>query len=197
MSANRRKKKPKAGPSGGAVRARWRSWLAGRGPVLAFGLKFGALMVLFYAVSMTPFFDRMLYAYLEANARLANAILNGLGQASRVSGVTIRSARFAITVRRGCDAVEPAWFFCAAVLSFPAPFVRKIPGLLAGAALILAMNLVRIASLYLIGIYSPGFFDLAHLEIWPAAFIIAAILLWTAWIKWTGRNEPPPTYAAT
>ncbi len=196
MTANRQGKKSRGRPPSSAA-AHGRSWLADKAPVLVFGLKFAALMVLFYAVSMTQIFDRALYAYLAANAWLSNAILNGLGQASRVSDITIRSARFAITVRRGCDAVEPACFFGAAVLSFPAPLARKIPGLLAGMALILTMNLLRIVSLYLIGAYAPRFFNPAHLEIWPAAFIIAAILLWIAWIKWTRRAQPSPPHGVT
>ncbi|HTQ31260.1 MAG TPA: exosortase H [Opitutaceae bacterium] len=194
MKAGPQKKKSHQAPEGAAARAR--SWLVAKGPVLNFGLKFGALMALFYAVSLVPFFDRLLYVYLAANARLSGAILNWFGQASHVSEVTIRSARFAISVRRGCDAIEPAWFFCAAVLSFPAPWARKIPGLLAGAALILVMNLARIVSLFLIGVYSPRFFSVAHLEIWPVLFILAAILFWAIWIKWSRRHEPMQEHAA-
>lgn len=157
--------------------------------MLRFGLKFGALMILFYTLSLKPAFDRLLYLYLGANARLSSAILNWLGQATHVSAITIRSAQFAITVHRGCDAIEPAWFFCAAVLSFPAPLARKIPGLLAGVALILTLNLARIVSLFLIGLHFPRFFDAAHLEIWPATFIIVAIFFWIGWIGWTRRRD--------
>jgi exosortase family protein XrtM len=193
LTMHRRKKMQKA--PGSMVKTRRRSWLAGKGPILWFGLKFGVLMALFYALLLTPFFDRLLYVYLGINARLASAILNWLGQASHVSEITIRSAKFAVTVRRGCDAVEPAWFFCAAVLSFPASFVRKIPGMLAGVVLILALNLLRIVSLYFIGLQFPRFFAMAHLEIWPAIFIVMAILLWAGWIGWTESHDPREPHA--
>jgi len=173
--------------SPGSLRARWTSWYANAGPVWRFGLKFGALMILFYILVLTPFCDRLLYAYLGASAWLANGLLNGLGQATQVSDITIRSAQFAITVRRGCDAIEPSWFFCAALLAFPASWSHKALGILGGAMLLQALNLLRIVSLYFIGLHYPRMFNTAHVEIWPAMFIIVAIALWVGWIGWSGR----------
>jgi exosortase H (IPTLxxWG-CTERM-specific) len=168
------------------MKSRLRGWL----PVLKFGLMFCALMALYYVVVLLPFVDRMFYQYLRANARLSGAIVNLFGQACLVTDVTLRAGAFAISVRRGCDALEPAWFFCAAVLSFPAAFSRKLPGILAGSAVILVLNLARIVSLFFIGLRSPGLFDAAHLEVWPAVFIVAAILLWAGWIRWAAGGAP-------
>jgi len=176
-----------------SLRIYWSAWWANSGPIWRFGLMFGALMGLFYLLILAPVFDRMLYSYLEANAWLANGILNGLGQETHVSEITIRAARYAITVRRGCDAVEPSWFFCAALLSFPAPFTRKLVGIIVGALLLQALNLIRIVSLFFIGLHRPQFFNTAHVEIWPAVFIVVAISLWIGWISWTrgpGRVTP-------
>lgn len=161
----------------------------------AFGLKFCGLMALFYILALTPVCDRLLYRYLELNARFAGVLLNWLGQESHVSEITIRSAQFAITVRRGCDAIEPSWFFCAALMAFPASITRKLLGMLAGIFLLQGLNLLRIVSLYFIGLRYPGFFGMAHVEIWPAVFIIVAILLWIGWISWAKRNGPPVWYA--
>lgn len=169
-----------------SFKAAWQSWYASKSPVLRFVLKFGILLALFYGLSATPWFDRMLYSYLEANAWLSNTILNGFGQHTHVSEVTIESPQFAIVLRRGCDAVEPTWLFCAAVLSFRAPFMRKLPGLAAGIVVLQALNLVRIVTLYWIGFHVPDFFDSAHTELWPAAFIIVAIALFICWMK--GEN---------
>jgi len=165
---------------------------AGRAPVLLFALKFGALMALYYAVVLLPFFDRMLYDTLRANARASGAIIGMLGRANVVSEVTIRSGAFAVAIRRGCDAVEPAWFYCSAVLAFPAPLRLKLAGMLAGSAVILCLNLVRIVSLFFIGLDHPGLFEAAHLEVWPAAFIVAALLLWAGWIRWVRSRGRAP-----
>ncbi len=194
MNPNRKRNLP--GSPGSSLKSRWAGWYGNVGPVWRFGLKFGGLMGLFYILVLTPFCDRLLYSYLEANAALANGILNWLGQDSHVSEITIRSARYAITVRRGCDAVEPSWFFCAALISFPAPLARKVLGIVAGALLLQALNLLRIVSLYFIGLHHPGFFRTAHLEIWPAVFIIIAIVLWVGWIGWSRRSAQSASYAA-
>lgn len=69
---------------------------AGRAPVLLFALRFGGLMALYYAVVLLPFFDRMLYDYLRANARVSGAVIGMLGRANVVSDVTIRSGAFAV-----------------------------------------------------------------------------------------------------
>jgi len=173
--------------------SRWAAWTTDRGPVWRFGLKFSGLMTVFYLVALTPFCDRLLFTYLEANAWLANCILHGFGQATWLDETTIRSARFAITIRRGCDAVEPSWLFCAALLSFPASARWKILGMLAGTLFLQALNVVRITSLYYLGMEYPSLFKVAHLEIWPVVFILAAICLWIGWV----RGIWGPTHDAT
>jgi exosortase/archaeosortase family protein len=80
------------------------------------------------------------------------------------------------------------WLFCAAVLSFRAPLMRKLPGLLAGTVLLQILNLVRIVTLYWIGLYSPDIFEAAHMEIWPTVFIIVAIVLFIGWIEWSRKG---------
>jgi exosortase H (IPTLxxWG-CTERM-specific) len=182
---------PDAKPSDGL-----RAWLAGKDPVFRFVLCFGTLMGLYYALALTPFCERLLYSYLEVNARVTGALLNWLGQNCRVSGVSVRSPHFAIAIRRGCDAVEPAWFFCAALIAFPGAFRRKALGMLAGVSLLLALNLVRIVSLYFIGWRFPGFFNTAHLELWPTLFILAAMVLWLGWIAWMQSEPPEEPYVA-
>jgi exosortase/archaeosortase family protein len=150
-------------------------------------------MAVYYALALIPVCDRLIYAYLEANAWLSNLILHGLGQDTRLTDTTIRSARFAITVRRGCDAIEPAWLFCAAVLAYPGRAGPKVLFCLAGTLALQLLNLVRIVSLFFVGLHWPGFFQSAHLEIWPVVFIVIALLLWTGWIRWTRQ----PVRAAT
>lgn len=174
----------KANPANSRV-----SWAAAHAPVWRFLGVFALLLGGFYALVLLAPVDRLYYEYLRANAWLANAVLCGLGQHTEVSEVTIRAARFAVSVRRGCDAVEPAWFFCAAVLAFPAPWRRKPAALIAGATAILALNIVRIVSLFVIGSRWPAAFGPVHLEIWPVVFIALALVLWIRWIRSTLRRD--------
>jgi exosortase/archaeosortase family protein len=165
------------------------------GPMAWFGLKFALLMGVYYGVVLLPFSDGLLYSYLKANARMTAAVLNFIGTTCQVSDVTIRSAQFGMSIRRGCDAIEPAWFFCAAVVSLQEPWAKKIPGMVVGAAIVLAANLVRLVSLFLLGIHEPKVFAVAHLELWPAAFILLAVFLFVGWIRWARRAPGADTHA--
>ena len=186
MSRQNRKSRQKSRER--SLKGEWQSWYASKSPVLRFVLKFGILMALFYGLSATPYYDRMLYSYLEANAWLSNSILNGFGQHTHVSGVSIESPQFAIVIRRGCDAAEPTWLFSAAVLSFRAPLIRKLPGVLAGIVVLQVLNLLRIVTLYWIGLHLPDVFNSAHMEVWPTAFVVVAIVLFICWIEWSGKE---------
>jgi exosortase/archaeosortase family protein len=167
-----------------SLKAEWRAWFVAKSPVLAFGAKFGALMVLLYGVLALPFSERILYSYLEANAWASNFILNLLRQGTNVTEVTIRSPEFAIAIRRGCDAVEPTGLLCGAILAFPGSWSRKWAGMLGGIVILQLLNLIRIVTLFLIGSHLPAFFPSAHLEIWPALFIIVAIICFVGWKGW-------------
>ncbi len=166
-------------------------WWSSRKPVFRFALVFGGLLVLFWAVLLTPAADRILLEYLRANAWLSAGILRLQGEPVLLEGLTIRSARFAMAVRRGCDAIEPAWLFTAAVLAFPAPWRRKACGIALGVPVLLLFNLLRVTSLYWAGVKAPALFFTIHLEIWPAAFILAVLLLWFLWMRWTRACELP------
>jgi len=187
---SRKKNAQSEGLSWKALQAEWAAWYASKRGVFWFSLKFGGLVAALYALLLIPGCDRLLFLYLKAYAWLAHGVLNALGQGCQLSDVTISSPRFSMAIRRGCDAVEPTWLFCAAVLSYPGPWGRKAVGILIGTLLLQTLNLVRILSLYFIGVHLPSFFNTAHLEIWPTIFIITAIALMLVWIEWTRRYDP-------
>ena len=164
-------------------------WLTRKGPVLRVAMKFIVLMVLYYGVTLMPFYDRAVDDYVGQNARLASVLLNWIGEQSHVYDSTIWSSQFAITIQRACAALEYPWFLCAAMLAFPAPFNRKIPGILAAWVLLPALNLVRALSLYLVGVHLHSCFDLVHEELWGVPLIAATALLLAGWIAWARRDD--------
>jgi len=172
------------------------SWFGRNKVVLRFGLTFGLVTAIYYVFALTPWVDGDLFpAYLRANAWVSNTLLNWLGQSCQADGTTIRSPQFAITIKRGCDALEPSWLFCAAVLAFPATWSSRLLGMIVGVTAILTLNLVRIVSLYFIGIHIPGLFETMHLEVWPVLFILVALLLWIAWVSRNRQTSFNPSNA--
>jgi len=148
----------------------------------------------FYAAVVWAPVNRVSYGYLAANAWLVNATLRALGEDTHIRGTEILSPRFSLAVRRGCDGLEPSWLFLSAVVAFPVPLRRKVGALILGVAAILGANLLRILSLYFIGARFPAWFPVAHLQLWPAVFILMVIGLWLAWVltlQRTGKARAP------
>lgn len=185
------------GSKAGKKRARG-SWFATHGRDLKFLLIFVAVMGLYYGVTTTEGVKYRFFPwYLEWNAGASGAILNGIGYDDvTVEGKAIGSPQFGVQIERGCDAVSPSALFVAAVLASPIAFRRKIPAAIIGVLLLLVLNLVRIVSLFLTGLYFPRFFETMHLDVWQALFIIFALCLWAIWASWesrTRRSKPNAT----
>ena len=172
-------------PSRGA--AALRRWYAGKAPILGFGTKFAGLTVLFYLILLLPVCTRMVSSATVADARLCSLVLNLVGIHNHVEGATMFSGtRSVITVASNCSGFDFLCFFTAAVLVFPVPFSKKLPGVLIGIPLLLALNLVRIMSLFVLGVHFPGIFDMAHEQIWAIILIAASIILFITWMRWAG-----------
>ena len=120
-------------------------------------------------------------------------ILRLLGQDVTVHGKSISSTQAALSIERGCDAIHPSALFLAGVLAFPASLWKKVGGAVAGVAMLLAVNLVRIISLFYVRIHFPAAFEIMHVEVWQALFIFLALLCWIVWVRWamrTGEGQP-------
>lgn len=164
-----------------------RQWYAAKAPVLNFGLKFCGLVGLLYLVLLIPVLQEMVSGLTIAEARLSGAILNLLGQHNHVEGGILWSGnQSVIKVVSSCSGVDFLCFFCAAILVFPAPALRKLAGVLIGVPLLLALNLARIMSLFVLGVHYPRAFDFVHEKLWAAILITATIVLYITWMKWTG-----------
>jgi exosortase/archaeosortase family protein len=166
------------------------SWLSGRRPVIRFVLIFaglgGAFNIFFYTILANSGLFR---AYLRASAALSALMLRIVGTDAAADNAIISGGGFDMKITVGCDAIQPIALFCCAVLASPIPLRPKLAGIVFGTFAMLMLNLVRIMTLFLAGIHAPRFFDLLHVDIWQAAFIFVAMLLWVRWAM--TANRPP------
>jgi exosortase H (IPTLxxWG-CTERM-specific) len=170
-------------------------WFRAKNPVLRFAAVFGLLLGLFYAVINSASFGRTVYPpYVRLSAETASRVCNWFGQGTSAAEGAVLSPRFCLHIEWGCDAIEPSALFMAAVLAFPASFRRKVPGIVLGAIVLAALNLVRIVSLFLVGVYYPSSFQWMHLEVWQILFVLLAIALWAVWIQWAMRPRPAASH---
>jgi len=159
--------------------------LTSRGPVRDFLLIFLSAVTAYYIATLVPWVDQnILFPILELTARASSFLVNLTGETTTTKEIVIQGQTFAVAVRRGCDPLEPIALFGAAVIAFPAPWKRKVVGLTVGAALLFTLNLLRIVSLYLLGERKSGLFEMVHLELWPAFFIMISLGFWVLWLIW-------------
>jgi exosortase/archaeosortase family protein len=135
--------------------------------------------------------------YLHLWADVSAAALRTLGEQASSSGFTVSSPRFRFDILHGCDAIDPTVLFIAAVLASPVGWRRKVLGLLFGVTFLLVMNLIRVLSLYYIGVHAPSMFELMHYEIWQAVFIVFSILCWGLWAIWAVKGQASQSNALT
>ncbi len=173
-------------------------WVGSKKPVFVFVGVFVLLMGIFYAITFIPVMQRkVLPGLLELNTRASAVVLNIFGEGAEAVDTTLRSRRYSVNIAHGCDAIEPIALFIAAVLAFPAPLRTKWPGLLAGVLALSVLNLVRIISLFYVGIHWQSAFEIMHEDVWQPAFIVFSLFFWVVWALWAtkppARREPDPS----
>ena len=147
-----------------------------------FLIVFAVLLIAFYAVITIDAVDRrVVLPFTAALARVSGAALNLIGERVLVTGTVISGSRFAVDIRGGCNGLEAVVFVCAAMLAFHAPIRKRILGALAAAVILEALNVIRIDSLYLLGVYHRNVFDMFHLAVWQTLMFGAAVFLFLIW----------------
>ncbi len=160
--------------------------------ILLLALGFAALMGIFYSFWFSEVFTvNILEPVVRANAMVASKILNIFCFGTLVSGSDIHSSSssFSISIKNGCDALEPVAIFSFVVLLTPVSLNTKLPGMAIGIPLLLVLNQLRIISLYIFGIYSAFLFDLMHVQVWQAIFIVITLMILVYWIVWAVGRE--------
>jgi len=151
-------------------------------PEARFLILFLAILgVSFTVVALRQVNDVFVTPYTAVIARMSGFILRVFGEEATVSGCVVSSPRFAVTIYNGCNGLITSLIFISGVLAFPAKISAKLIGVIGGLLAIQLINLVRIVSLFYIGVLLPQHFDDAHIFIWQSLVIIAGISLWILW----------------
>jgi len=173
----------------------WKNFWQEKSPIVKLVVKMLAFVSLFYIFFVQAFFQKYVIDTLASvYASLGSFILNIFGFHTTAKGYGLNSPDFSISISAGCDAVEPIALFVIAILSFYYPLSLKLKGILIGVPALLLLNLFRVISLFVIGIYIPSIFDLMHYEVWQVLFIMLTVLMWLYWIFW-GQKQLHQTAA--
>lgn len=143
----------------------------------------GILLVAFTTIAFQTVNDAVVIPYTAFVARMSGVVLGLFGEDITVAGCELRSPRFAVTIYNGCNGLITSLIFISGVLAFPASWRAKGIGIVFGLLAIQAVNLVRIVSLFYIGVFLPDYFDESHILIWQSLVILAGVGLWIVWAR--------------
>ena len=161
------------------------------GKAIPFLLRFATLAgveltAYYFPYNPRGFASGLLRLYLALYARLAGGALSLFDPTVRVHGTDI-TGRFSLSFAMNCDAMDVFILFSSAVLAFPSTWRRRALGLGLGLAVLVGVNIVRIMSLYWVGVYFPSAFDFVHVDLWPIGIVAATC----AGFLWWARSGPP------
>ncbi len=90
---------------------------------------------------------------------------------------------FAVLVIIECVGLLEMVIYSACVLAFPAPLRAKLWGIPLGCAAIFGFNVLRIATLLVVGRHWSEYFDFFHVYFWQATLIAMIVSVLYGWIK--------------
>ena len=119
----------------------------------------------------------------QATAQVVTWMLALVGELVRIDGTVIYSPQFNMRIVSECTAITPIIVLAAATVAVPAPVGSKLKGIILGASVLHLVNLVRIISLYYVGVTWPDMVEFVHLVLWQAVLVVLAVGLWGFWAQ--------------
>ena len=163
-----------------------RPFLSFRHPITRFCLLFLLLLVVFSFLLSLGVVKHYVYTPLTTLiASQAAWILKVVGLKVYASGITISGEGFSVKILANCNAIFEIMLFLSAVIAFPALIKEKLIGGTVGTIFIYTLNLLRVVLLFLIGVYSPQFFEGTHIYVAQSIFIVMVAIFWLFWVgRW-------------
>ena len=124
-------------------------------------------------------------SYLELNASLTAFVINLSWVDVVAETTTVWSDSFGMRIIPECTPLLPAAILVRGVIAFPGPWTHKLIGVVGGFLILSVINVVRLASLFYVGMWAPSQFDTAHVLVWQSLMIVSTVALWIVWHKAT------------
>ena len=161
--------------------------------MLRFALTFLAIVIGLFAVELSaPARHAFVMPWTDGIAQASIAVIRLFDPHAVAFGNVLASTRsgFAVSSEPGCNGIEAALILIAAIAAFPAPWKRKVAGILAGVLAIQSMNILRVVTLFYLGQWSYSAFEWAHLYAWQALIMVDVLVVWLLWVRWVRTGNP-------
>ena len=151
----------------------------------------GILAVLFGVEMLNPVQAAVVNPWTALVARASASMVQLIDPSVISHDRVLQSAKtgFGVSIEPGCNGVEAAIVLVAAMLSFPAPWLMKLWGIVIGFAAVQAVNLIRVVTLFFIGQWNLKVFEFAHLYMWQALIMLDVLIVWLIWMRLVARRE--------
>jgi exosortase/archaeosortase family protein len=141
----------------------------------------GALLLGGVAQASPAFQDGFVQPWTRGNARAAALLLRSCGLETATHGTLLALDDATLDVRAGCNGLVALLLLGSAILAFPAPWRWRLGGILVAAALVFALNAMRLCTLLLIARYLPARLEFFHLYVWQPLMALAAFAIFLGW----------------
>lgn len=151
-------------------------------------MRFAVVIVILYLlVAIRPSNDHLVVPFTEGIVAVSAGLLRALREPVATAGTIMSGGGFAMNVKNGCNGLEAVIILVAAVVAFPATARQRALGLALGVILIQVLNLVRVVSLFWLGVHRPSVFELFHAAIWQSGLILVAVAFFVVWSRRIAR----------
>jgi exosortase H (IPTLxxWG-CTERM-specific) len=147
------------------------------------------MLMLYAVVALNQVNDRVIVPFTEFVTHGAAGLLSIFESGVVAAGTVMRSSRFALDVRNGCNGVEAVILLTAAIFAFPSTLRSRLIGVSVASVAIELLNLVRLSSLFWLGEHYRKIFDFFHIAVWQSLVILAAISIFILW-SWKFAEKP-------
>ena len=148
--------------------------------VFVFFIVFGVLSAPVYLIAASGYEFTLLR---EGFAAGAAALLRLLGHTAAADGVMLYGERIAVNVTRDSTAWKSMFAFAALVFASRRSLQWTVYGLFAGFGVLVAANVVRIASMvYLTEVHAVPF-EVMHTVLWRWGLTVVVVVAWAVWLR--------------
>ena len=125
--------------------------------------------------------NRLLAPFSRWTASVTTWLLESSGTDVARDGIILaHPGGFSYRVTYLCTGLVIVAFFVAGLATLPSVKRDRLTSAAAGSALILALNQLRLTSLFWVGIGNPAWFDFVHAVVWEATMLASVLALWWA-----------------
>ena len=161
------------------------------GYFLRFAVASIALFALYRWAEVTGAFQHV----NQWNAIASGALLRLVGIGNERSGAVLEFGSGGLQIISECSAIYVLILFAAAVLAFPTRWQARLWGLALGVPCILAINVLRLATLGAVVRYRADLLPFFHEYLWQVLFVLVVAVLYLVWIERAVGREAPGSAA--